>query len=197
MEKMSTLKTPKVSNLNPNYDSDVMSKPSQKGGRSDRGEHQSGEKMSDSNEVSKTSKSLSKQISNLFDTQISSTWSGILEQFLHLPKLDEVFPKVNVRETDNGHQLQISAPGYDRNNFRLSVEDNVLTISNRVENESVAEDENWRRKEFKTSSFSRSFYLPDYLKADNIKAHYEDGILYIDLPRMEKGRSTKRSIEIS
>ena len=92
---------------------------------------------------------------------------------------------VNVKETDNLHQIQVSAPGYKKENFKIDINDSTLTISNKFSEEKSSEKEKYSHKEFRRSSFSRSFYLPENLKTDEITAKYEDGILYIDIPKSE------------
>lgn len=103
---------------------------------------------------------------------------------------------VNVKETDSLHQIQLSAPGYKKENFKIDIEDNVLTISNKFEEEKSDVNEKWTRKEFKVSSFSRGFYLPEGLNTEDISASYENGILYIDIPKVEKKIKKTRNIEI-
>lgn len=105
-------------------------------------------------------------------------------------------PSINVKETDTNHQIQVSAPGYKKENFKIDIDDNVLTISNEFKEEKTNENEKWSRKEFRRSSFRRSFYLPENLKTEDIQAKYEDGILYIDIPKQEKIVSKSRTIEI-
>lgn len=102
---------------------------------------------------------------------------------------------VNVKETDNLHQIQLSAPGYKKENFKIDINDSTLTISNEFSEEKSSEKERYSHKEFRKSSFSRSFYLPENLKTDEITAKYEDGILYIDIPKSESVKRT-RKIEI-
>lgn len=103
---------------------------------------------------------------------------------------------VNVKETDSLHQIQLSAPGYKKENFKIDIEDNVLTISNKFEEEKSDINEKWTRKEFKVSSFSRGFYLPEGLNTEDISASYENGILYIDIPKMENKIKKTINIEI-
>lgn len=104
-------------------------------------------------------------------------------------------PSVNVKETDTQHQIQVSAPGYKKENFKIDIQENVLTISNENKEEVKDEKENYLRREFKSYSFKRRFYLPDNLKTDNVTAKYEDGVLYIDIPK-EKISPMIRTIEI-
>lgn len=103
---------------------------------------------------------------------------------------------VNIKETDKLHQIQLSAPGYKKDNFKIDIEDNRITISNEFSQENVDENEKYSYKEFKQSSFSRSFTLPENINSDEIKAKYEDGILYIDIPKTEITKKYKK-IEIS
>jgi HSP20 family protein len=79
---------------------------------------------------------------------------------------------------------------------KIDIDENVLTISNEFKEEKTNENEKWSRKEFRRSSFRRSFYLPENLKTEDIQAKYEDGILYIDIPKQEKIVSKSRTIEI-
>jgi HSP20 family protein len=102
---------------------------------------------------------------------------------------------VNLKETDTNHQIQLSAPGYKKENFKIDIKDNLLTVSNNFTDEKSSENGNYSYKEFKRSSFSRSFYLTDDMNTDEINAKYEDGILYIDIPKSEKRVRTK-SIEV-
>lgn len=105
-------------------------------------------------------------------------------------------PSINVKETDTIHQIQVSAPGYKKENFKIDIDENILTISNEFKEEIKNENQKFTRKEFRRSSFTRSFYLPENLKTDEISAKYEDGILYIDIPKQEKIVSKTRTIEI-
>lgn len=103
---------------------------------------------------------------------------------------------VNLKESDSSHQIQLSAPGYKKDNFKIDIDDNRITISNQFSDEKSDESERYSYKEFRQSSFSRSFYLPENSNVDDIKAKYEDGILYIDIPKKEIVKKTKQ-IEIS
>lgn len=61
-------------------------------------------------------------------------------------------PSINVKETDTIHQIQVSAPGYKKENFKIDIDENVLTISNEFKEEKTNENEKWYRKEFRRSS---------------------------------------------
>lgn len=98
-------------------------------------------------------------------------------------------PSVNITESENSYGIEVSAPGFDKQNFNLSVADNVLTISGSQNTEKVKEEKNYVRKEFNYGSFKRSFNLADLVDEDHIDAKYENGILKIDLPKNEKAKA--------
>jgi HSP20 family protein len=132
---------------------------------------------------------------NFFPSRISDILDEMMSDFPNTS--DRISDQsVNVKETDTIHQIQISTPGYKKENFKIDIDENVLTISNEYKEETKNENEKFTLKEFRRSSFSRSFYLAENLKTDEISAKYEDGILYIDIPKQDKIVSKTRTIEI-
>ena len=105
-------------------------------------------------------------------------------------------PAVNVRDHDNSYELQVAAPGLKREDFHVDLNDNVLTIKTEQKSESDDTNDNYSRREFSYSSFERRFQLPEGISQDDIQAKYEDGILKIDIPKMEKKEPEPRKIEI-
>lgn len=105
-------------------------------------------------------------------------------------------PAVNVMERDDEFMIEVAAPGYKKDDFKLSIDQNVLTISS--EKQEKAEDDKVSRREFSYASFQRSFTLPTSVDADKVDARYEDGILNIHLPKKEEAKAKpKRTIDIS
>jgi len=102
---------------------------------------------------------------------------------------------VNTKETKESYKIDIAAPGFNKDNFKLEVEDQVLTISAENTENKTDENEKWTRKEYHFAGFKRSFTLPKNVDAEKIKAEYKDGILYVTLPKMEEGKA-KGTIEI-
>ncbi|MFN5843597.1 MAG: Hsp20/alpha crystallin family protein [Bacteroidota bacterium] len=94
-------------------------------------------------------------------------------------------PSVNINETEKDYQLEMAAPGLERNDFKVEVEQGVLYISSEKELERKDERKNYTRREYSYNSFSRSFTLPDNCMPDNIVAKYDKGILHITLPKKE------------
>jgi HSP20 family protein len=107
-------------------------------------------------------------------------------------------PAANIIENPDSFQLELAAPGLKKNDFKIHLENNVLTISSEVEDEKTEEGKNYTRKEFHYGSFSRSFTLPKSIDLDKIKADYENGILKVVLPKKEEARlDVKKEIKIS
>jgi len=94
-------------------------------------------------------------------------------------------PSVNITENEKEFKIEMAAPGLERNDFKVEVEDGVLCISSEKEKESKEEKKNYTRREYSYNSFSRSFTLPDNSSPDKIDAKYENGVLNITLPKKE------------
>ncbi len=106
---------------------------------------------------------------------------------------------VNVRETDDHYELDIIAPGCKKEDFKISIENNMLTVSFSQTDERQEQDQKhkWVRNEFVQQSFSRSFALDDTVDVNNINATYVNGILRLSMAKNEKAKSVSRNIEIS
>lgn len=95
-------------------------------------------------------------------------------------------PLANVKETDLAYEIEVALPGFGKDQISLDIEDNVLTIKAHKE-QSSEEKGRYTRKEFISSSYSRSFQLPEKLiDNDKVGAKLEHGILYIDLPKKKE-----------
>jgi HSP20 family protein len=107
-------------------------------------------------------------------------------------------PAVNVREEDKNYILDLAIPGVDKKDLKIEINEDVLTISSEMKNESEENRDGYSRKEFSYSSFSRSFNIPENVNREKIEASYKDGILSVALPKQkeEKNKITKK-IEIS
>lgn len=94
-------------------------------------------------------------------------------------------PSVNITETETDYKIEMAAPGLEKKDFKIEVENKVLVISSEKEVEKKEEDKNYKRREFSYSSFSRSFQLPEDILSDKIDAKYENGILKLSVPKKE------------
>ncbi len=103
---------------------------------------------------------------------------------------DLILPSVNSKESDKGYDIEVAVPGKRKEDFKIQLENNLLTISNeeRMEREEKDENDKFLVREFGYQSFYRSFVLPDVVKHESIDATYKDGILNIHIPK-KKGDS--------
>jgi len=107
------------------------------------------------------------------------------------------FPPVNIVENETGFELELSVPGRTKEDFNIQIDEQVLTISSETKKEEEVKEENYTRKEFSYSSFTRSFTLPETINEEGIKASYNNGILRFALPKKEESLpKPKRLIEI-
>ncbi|MBU1368164.1 MAG: Hsp20/alpha crystallin family protein [Bacteroidetes bacterium] len=107
-------------------------------------------------------------------------------------------PAVNISENEDSFMLEMAAPGMQKSDFKINLDNNVLTLSSEKQDEKEENNENFSRKEFNYSSFSRSFTLPKSIDFDKIKADYKDGILKVSLPKREDAKvALNRQIEIA
>jgi HSP20 family protein len=108
-------------------------------------------------------------------------------------------PAVNVSEDDKNYTIDVVAPGFKKDDFKINVNDDVLTISAENKSESTNKDDNNRqysRREYSYSSFTRSFSLPENAKDDSISANYNDGILRLNIPKTEVQTKASKEIRI-
>ncbi len=121
--------------------------------------------------------------SNLVDDLFSEFPALLNNGFNNTVRKDAV--PVNVKETEKSYQLELVAPGFEKADFKISLEQNLLTISAEKQAETKAENEKQIRKEYSFRSFKRSFTLDDKIDATNIDASYINGILTLNLPKKE------------
>ena len=97
-------------------------------------------------------------------------------------------PAVNIKELEGTYKIELAVPGMEKNNFKIEVENDLLTVSSELENKVENKEENYTRKEFHFQSFSRSFNLPKNIDGEGIAASYKDGILSITVPKLEEAK---------
>ena len=105
---------------------------------------------------------------------------------------------VNLRDTDKSYEMSLIVPGLRKEDLKLNVSDELLTISyeQKQEHDEQNKEEGWLRKEHKMQSFSRSFRLDDSIDVNNISASYENGVLHLSLPKKESARRISKRIEV-
>jgi HSP20 family protein len=113
-------------------------------------------------------------------------------------KTNNSMPAVNIREDEKNYVLDFAIPGIDKKDLKIDMNEDVLTISSEVKNESEEKKDGYKRKEFSYSAFSRSFYIPENVDREKIGANYKDGVLTVSLPKHEEEKNKiSKTIEIS
>lgn len=107
-------------------------------------------------------------------------------------------PSVNIKETADNYEVEVAAPGMTKDDFNITLDNNLLTISSERRQSDEKKDENYTRREFSYQSFQRSFELPkDVVDEDKINARYENGVLHLTIPKKEEARKkAPRKIDI-
>jgi HSP20 family protein len=105
-------------------------------------------------------------------------------------------PAANISETGDHFHVELAAPGLKKEDFKISLDRNVLNISVEQHQENSDEQKNYSKREYSYTSFVRSFTLPDSADADRIEASYTDGVLKVDIAKKEEAKMASRQIEI-
>lgn len=107
-------------------------------------------------------------------------------------------PSVNIKERTTDFVIDLAVPGMDKKDFKVEVENNVLTISGERHEENKQENEKHTRREFHYGAFTRSFTLPESANAEDVKAEYKNGILAITVAKKEDAKEKgKKEIVIA
>ena len=107
--------------------------------------------------------------------------------------------KTDIREDENSYLLEVDLPGYSKDDIKIDITDGYLTINAKVEKEDKDESKTYVRRERFTGEVSRSFYVGDDIKEDEVKASFKNGILTLEVPKLslEDKKKDKKYIEIS
>lgn len=131
---------------------------------------------------------------NIFDEFFRDMWS----ENQHKSGAATFLPSTNIWEDENKFNIELSAPGFTKEDIQVEVEENVMTISGEYKTENEQTDKTFTRKEFSYGSFKRSFTLPENVNTENIGAKYENGILKLELPKKEvEVAKTTKQIQVS
>ena len=109
-------------------------------------------------------------------------------------------PAVNIRESNDNFVVEMAAPGMKKEDFKVEIDGNTLTISSERSDEQEEKDgERFARREFSYQSFQRSFQLSkDVVDVDSIEARYDNGVLHLVIPKKEEAKQKPpRMIQIS
>jgi HSP20 family protein len=105
-------------------------------------------------------------------------------------------PAVNIAESENGFDIELAVPGLKKDEIKINLDKNLLTVSAEAKKEEVAEGKKYNKKEFNFSSFSRTFTLPETVDYKKIEAEYIDGILKLTVAKIEEAKVQAREIAV-
>ena len=125
-------------------------------------------------------------LSDFFGTSLMDKDFFDPESDLFVSRVGVNVPTANITETPKEYKLELAAPGLERKDFKVEVENHVLKISAEKEEEKKETQGKYSRREYSFNSFSRSFRLPENVKEENIDARYENGILKVSLPKAKE-----------
>lgn len=105
-------------------------------------------------------------------------------------------PAVNISETEGEYHIDMAAPGLKKEDFKISLNNNMLNITVEQKAENKEENKKYNKREYSYSSFVRSFALPDFADDAKVQAEYNDGILSIRVAKKEEAKVASREIQI-
>jgi HSP20 family protein len=106
-------------------------------------------------------------------------------------------PAVNISETEHNFHLELSSPGFTKEEIELSIDQDTLIVCGEKKSENEQTEKRYSRKEFSYQNFKRSFTLPENVDQEKISARFEHGILLIDLPKREQEAKTVKKISLN
>ena len=134
---------------------------------------------------------------------LSPLFNDVFESFFNTDsfvsdRLITRVPAVNIAETENEFHIELAVPGMKKDDFKINLDRNILSISaeTKSENEETSQDKRYNRREYSYNSFVRTFTLPDTADYANISAEYVDGILKVAVAKKEEAKMQSREISI-
>lgn len=120
---------------------------------------------------------------------------SILKDDVATPGYRQIIP-VNIIEKESGFEVEVVAPGFEKDQFEISLEKNVLTVSANLKSENEAKSEKHLKKEYRFQSFKRSFTVGEHIDTERIDAQYVNGILRLNLPKKLEVKEPVKQINI-
>lgn len=138
------------------------------------------------------------------DKDVGTNVPNLFEDFFGSDFFDRIgamsggsnLPSVNIRDQKDRYSIEVAAPGLNKDDFNVEVDEGALTISSSKEESDEQKEGDYTRREFNYTAFQRTFTLPDTVNEDDISAEYEGGVLYINIPKKEEEKREKKKIDI-
>src|SRR5271170_4775546 len=131
---------------------------------------------------------------------VNPWFSDVFDSLINDSRLNDRFinkiPAVNIAETENEFHIELAVPGLKKEDFKISLDKNVLSVSAEKKVESVEEGKKFSKREYSYNSFTRSFTLPEVADHGKIEAEYTDGILKLNVAKKEEAKIQSREIAV-
>ena len=125
------------------------------------------------------------------------TWNERLHKFLDFPTLDfNYYPHLDISEDEKNIFVEAEVPGVKKENIKITLQDNILTISGEKKKEAEEKKKNFFRSERVYGNFKRSFTLPENINPDSVEAKFENGILKIQIEKAQTKKINEKFIQI-
>lgn len=133
---------------------------------------------------------------NAVNPRFSDVLDSIFNDSFNNGRTVNKVPAVNIAETESEFQVELAAPGLKKEDFKISLDKNVLSVSADKKAEQATDDKKYSKREYSYSSFTRSFTLPESADQSKIGAEYTDGILKLSIGKKEEAKVQSREIEV-
>ena len=131
---------------------------------------------------------------------VNPWFSDVFDSLINDSRLNDRFvnktPAVNIAETENEFHIELAVPGLKKEDFKISIDKNVLSVSAEKKTENVDESKKYSKREYSYSSFVRSFTLPESADQAKIDAQYNDGVLSLSVAKKEEAKFQTREIAV-
>lgn len=133
---------------------------------------------------------------NSLTTGLSDIFESMFNDSFISDRMISRVPAVNVSESENDYHIEMAAPGLQKQDFKINLDRNILTVSVEQQMQSDTGNKQYTKREYAYNSFVRSFALPDSADDAHIDATYTDGVLNISVAKKEEAKRQVRQIEI-
>ena len=136
------------------------------------------------------------QRNRLANPAFNDVFNSILNDTYYTDRAINKVPAVNIAETENQFHIELAVPGLSKEDLKINLDKNVLSVSAEKKVENAENDKKYSKKEYAYNSFVRSFTLPESADSTNIEAEYTDGILKLYVAKKEEAKTQNREIAV-
>ena len=131
-----------------------------------------------------------------FEPWFGDVFDSIINDSYFNDRFVNKVPAVNIAETENEFHIELAVPGLKKEDFKINLDKNVLSVSAEKKTENVDESKKYSKREYSYNSFVRSFTLPETADYAKIDAEYTDGVLKLNVAKKEEAKIQSREISV-